>query len=35
MKACPECGSENLERKSSEIVCKKCGLVISEIMAEE
>ncbi|MGC8812137.1 MAG: TFIIB-type zinc ribbon-containing protein [Candidatus Aenigmatarchaeota archaeon] len=30
MNTCPECGSKNLERKSSELVCKRCGLVILE-----
>ncbi|MCS7106411.1 MAG: hypothetical protein NZ942_03780 [Candidatus Aenigmarchaeota archaeon] len=34
MKSCPECGSEKLEKKSSEVVCKKCGLIITEFTAE-
>jgi transcription initiation factor TFIIIB Brf1 subunit/transcription initiation factor TFIIB len=29
---CPECGSKEIERRSSEIVCKGCGLVIEEEM---
>ncbi|MFH1054069.1 MAG: TFIIB-type zinc ribbon-containing protein [Candidatus Woesearchaeota archaeon] len=27
-KICPECGSEEIEWQHSELVCKRCGLVI-------
>lgn len=27
-KNCPECGSEDLVRKSGELYCEKCGFVI-------
>jgi uncharacterized Zn finger protein (UPF0148 family) len=27
-KKCPECGSDDLEKKDDEIFCKKCGLVL-------
>jgi transcription initiation factor TFIIIB Brf1 subunit/transcription initiation factor TFIIB len=31
-KICPECGSKKIERKSNTEYCKKCGLVLSEIL---
>lgn len=27
-KKCPECGSEEIIRKSGEVYCKKCGFVL-------
>lgn len=32
MKSCPECGSRKLELKASEMLCGKCGLVITQMM---
>lgn len=28
LKTCPECGSNDLDKKSGESYCKKCGFVI-------
>ncbi|MEM5836279.1 MAG: TFIIB-type zinc ribbon-containing protein [Candidatus Aenigmatarchaeota archaeon] len=30
MKACPECGSDNLKHDFEGLVCEKCGIVIEE-----
>lgn len=32
MKNCPECGSKKIEISLSEVLCKKCGLIIDEGM---
>jgi len=29
-KKCPECGSTDIEYQGSELICKKCGLVIED-----
>ena len=33
VKACPECGSDNIlyKRKEDEIICKDCGAIFSEL----
>ena len=33
VKACPECGSDNViyKRKEDEIICKDCGAIFSEL----
>ncbi|MEM7825514.1 MAG: TFIIB-type zinc ribbon-containing protein [Candidatus Aenigmatarchaeota archaeon] len=34
MRVCPECGSKALEKNSTEVVCKSCGLVVSDCSYE-
>ena len=37
VKQCPECGSSNIlyKEKESEIVCKDCGMIFSELTPEQ